>query len=459
MLIVGGYVRDLLLNAPSKDVDIEVYGLSYEQIKAILAPHFHVNFVGQSFGVLKVDQLIDVALPRRESKSGIGHKGFKIDNSPNVTYEEAFARRDFTINAIGMRLDGSFCDPYNGIEDIKRKTLRATSSAFKDDPLRVLRGMQMAARFGFTMDQTTIQYCRQVFNEFSTLSPERIYGEWEKWALKGEHPELGLEVLLETGWIQGFPYLAALVNCPQNPEYHPEGDVWTHTLGVCREAAVLLREYPRKLSNEERLAVMFAALCHDFGKPVVACRDETGALRSHGHAEIGAPMAEEFLLNMRAPLRVAALTRALVAEHMTCNSHSTLVSASAVRRLAKRLEPANIKLLSLLCQADALGCGAPMRYIDGVVDAHDWTPDELRAALKSGAVRFYCNNWLDVASELDLVEKSPKPILQGRYLLPLGIKPGAQIGKILNVAFEAQLDGLFDNVEDGIEYLRDNSVI
>ena len=193
-LLVGGFVRDSLLDIPSKDVDLEVYGLNYDQIVAALSvDHASVNLVGRSFGVVKVGQMLDVSMPRRESKSGMGHKGFAIDADPTMTPHEACARRDFTINAIGMRLDGSIFDPFDGRRDLQLGVLRATSRAFQDDPLRVLRGMQFAARFGLDMEAQTAAMCREMVGEYPTLSPERIWEEWRKWAAQGRYPGKGLE--------------------------------------------------------------------------------------------------------------------------------------------------------------------------------------------------------------------------------------------------------------------------
>ncbi|MCL2117096.1 MAG: hypothetical protein FWH27_01590, partial [Planctomycetaceae bacterium] len=230
---VGGSVRDHFLGQPNiKDIDIEVFGLNYDAMVKILSPHFRVNLVGRSFGTLKVDQQIDVSIPRRESKMGIGHKGFRVDSDPDMTFAEAAQRRDFTINAIGMKRDGTVVDPYHGVDDIRRKTLRATSDAFGEDPLRVLRGMQFAARFGFQLHPETTIICRSLRDEFVALSPERVWGEWEKWAKKSQFPSLGLRVLETTSWLDCFPELTALRGTPQHPLLHREGDVFEHVTAV-----------------------------------------------------------------------------------------------------------------------------------------------------------------------------------------------------------------------------------
>lgn len=456
VLIVGGFVRDVLLGIQSKDVDLEVYGLSYAEVERILAPHFRVNLVGQSFGVIKVENTVDVALPRRESKNGIGHKGFSVDARCDIEPAEAFSRRDFTINAIGMRLNGEFYDPFDGIGDLRRKLLRATSPAFKDDPLRVLRGMQFASRFGFSMDAQTVEFCKDVYDEYPTLSQERVYMEWEKWALKGLYPDLGLDVLLQTGWINAFPELAAIVGCPQNPQWHPEGDVWTHTKQVCCEMARSLKALESTLSSDERQALMFAALCHDFGKPSTTLSDENGVLRSYGHAEAGAPLAREFMTRMKAPFRIVDMVVPLVKNHMaTQGVPESGPSKRAVRRLALKLFPATIRLWALLCQADAFGCGVPERYLtrDSVPSVYD--PDSIRQERENHKIRFQADVWLSVAEKLEIKDTKPEQLIQGRDLIQLGIRPGPIFSKILNAVFERQLDGEFETKEDGQKVLQE----
>ncbi len=441
VMIVGGFVRDLLMDLTSKDIDIEVYGLPYEKIVRILKSCFHVNLVGKSFGVLKVDNEIDIALPRRESKMAPGHKGFDVNSDPFLDPRIAFSRRDFTINAIGMREDGSFYDPYGGIKDMNAKILRAVGPAFKDDPLRVLRGMQFAARFGFSMDEQTIQYSREVLPEFPMLSKERIYEEWKKWALKGIFPAVGLEVLRQTGWIECFPELAALVGCPQNPQWHPEGDVWTHTKNVCEQASAIIRSLSGTqdaFSEEDALVLMFAALGHDFGKPKTTAPDENGVLRSLGHASAGTSPAANFLYKMKTPISIIKKTIPLIREHMSAISpiYNKEISPKTARHLACRLDPASIRLWTRLCQADALGC-FPAGSDPG-----------------SAAIRFPVDLWLETALRLQIAENKPKPILQGRDLIKLGFQPGIQIGDLLKQAFQAQLNGEFDSLQGALDWLN-----
>ena len=440
-LLVGGCVRDALLGVASKDIDIEVYGINYDQIADALAPHFRVDRVGKSFGVLKAGRDIDIALPRTESKAGNGHTGFDVVSDPGLDPKAAFARRDFTINAIGLDSEGRLVDYYGGQADLERKILRATSPAFKDDPLRVLRGMQFASRFGMTIDEQTARFCRELIPEFKTLSAERIYDEWLKWALKGDFPSMGLDLLDAGGWTDVFSELSPLKTCRQNPAWHPEGDVWAHTKLVVNEAKKIIleaRQMDEPFSLEEETALMFAALCHDFGKPATTARDSSGVLRSHGHAETGVPLAETFLLRMKAPNRVIETVRPLVAEHMAILNTRKLGEPSprTVRRLAVRLAPANIRLWSALCQADALGC--------------------FPAATAKRTIRFQADVWLRAAEEARVKNTRPTPLLQGRDLIPLGVSPGPELGRILAAAYEAQLDGVFDTAESGVQWFLKN---
>ncbi len=435
ILIVGGGVRDHLLGRPLIDYDIEVYGLSYEKIAQSLAPYFKVNFVGKSFGILKVGNNIDIALPRTESKVGSGHTGFNVVPNPQLSPKEAFARRDFTINAIGMRLDGTIVDYYGGEQDLRKKILRATSPAFKDDPLRVLRGMQFASRFGMTTEETTIRYCRELLPEFSTLSAERIFEEWHKWAIRGKYPSLGLELLHQTGWITPFQELSSLVGCPQNPQWHPEGDVWEHTKLVTNQMANYIQEEENKensLSDEEKTVLMFAALCHDFGKPVTTTCNPDGTIRSLGHASAGEPLARSFLMKMKTPLRIMEQVLPLVREHMAILNTQKLGEPSprTLRRLSARLAPATVKQWCAVCQTDALGCFPP--------------------ACNTKTIRFQADVWLRAAREAQVENQKPKPILLGRHLLENGLTPGPEMGIILKEAYEAQLDGLFGNLEEAI---------
>ena len=225
-LIVGGWVRDRLLGRQSKDVDLEVFGLSASRLLSLLQQFGKVETVGESFTVYKVGQL-DVALPRRESKVGRGHRGFDVTGDPHLSLAEAARRRDFTVNAISWDpLTGEYLDPWGGRADLDRKVLRAVDRrTFGEDSLRVLRAVQFAARFEFEIEAETRALCRGI--PLDDLPAERIWGEIEKLLLLPRRPSLGLEAARDLTVVDRlFPELSALVGCEQEPDWHPEGDVW-----------------------------------------------------------------------------------------------------------------------------------------------------------------------------------------------------------------------------------------
>jgi tRNA nucleotidyltransferase (CCA-adding enzyme) len=214
-VVVGGKVRDAFLGRDSKDVDIEVLGGTHPDAieRALRNSGLKVDAVGKAFGVLKVTarngEDFDVSFPRSESKAGVGHKGFEIKVDPTLSPEQAFARRDFTINAMGRTQSGELIDPFGGQADLKAKVLRHTSAAFGEDPLRVLRGVQFAGRFRMTMDPATAELSRSLKPEFNTIAKERIWSEFEKMASKGVAPSRSITVLKQTGWDEFFPEFGA----------------------------------------------------------------------------------------------------------------------------------------------------------------------------------------------------------------------------------------------------------
>lgn len=430
VLMVGGCVRDKLLGLPVKDIDLEVYGLSYEQIvQRLRRKGFRLGLVGKQFAVIKVGPDIDVSIPRRENKTGTGHKGFAIEADPSMTFADAAARRDFTINAIGEDFEGRLTDPFNGTADLKKKILRATGPAFAEDPLRVLRGMQLAARFDLQMDAQTIEQCRHMADEFPTIARERLWVEWEKWATKSSVPARGLEVLRATGWIRFFPEIDSLIDVPQDPQWHPEGDCFVHTLHVCNAAARIAERDGNP--PDLRALLLFSALCHDFGKALTTQQNDQGRWIAPEHAPRGVPLAESFLQRIHSPLALIERVRPLVAEHMVhIFTMDETPSDRAVRRLANRLHPASIRMLSQVIEADHSG----------------------RPPLPAGNP---FTAWLEVAAKVAAAEKRPTPILMGRHLLARGHKPGPEMGEILKSAFEAQLDGTFETLEGALKWLEE----
>jgi tRNA nucleotidyltransferase (CCA-adding enzyme) len=437
--LVGGGVRDWLLGLEPKDFDIEVAGADYESLVRVLAPFGDADLVGRSFGVVKLRLAgveYDFSLPRRESKTGAGHRGFAIAPDPTLSDADAGARRDFTINAIAYDpLTETIIDPHNGRADLQARILRHTSPAFVEDPLRVLRAMQFAARFDLTLAPETAALCRTIAGAFSELPVERIWGEWDKWSVKSTVPSRGIAVLEQTGWIAHFPEIAAMAGVPQEPEWHPEGDVLTHTKH-CLDALARLQEWD-KSDPARRRCLMLAVLAHDFGKPSTTIRAERrGALRwtSPGHEEAGGPLAETFLRRIGAPLALIDWVRPLVLHHLAHHHGQAEFTASAVRRLARKLAPATIDDLCVVMWADHLG-------------RPPFVPPESEVRIQ--ALR-------DMAHALAVQNNAPRPLILGRHLVELGLAPGPQFKSILDAAFEAQLEGAFTDEAGGRKWLAEH---
>lgn len=418
VLMVGGCVRDRLMGVESKDIDVEVYGLPYQEIVNALSG-IKLDLVGESFAVVKLTDLgIDVSIPRRDNKSGVGHRGFDIAIDPSMTPKEAASRRDFTINSLAMDSNGNIYDFFNGMYDIEKKILRATSDAFEEDPLRVLRGMQFAGRFGMTMDHDTIQMCQDISDEFDAIPKERVWEEWNKWAVKSLYPSMGLDVLFLTWWASYFKEIWNLNSLPQDSTWHPEGDVLTHTKLVCDQIPRLTTD----CNDYFKSVLMFAALCHDMGKVVTTKVNEEGRIVSPEHDKMGVPIAEEFLKSIGSPIDLIDKVKPLVAEHMVhINGEPT---PRAVRRLSNRLAPhSSINLLSIIIEADHSG----------------------RPPLPKGNPFL---PWLEVAKEVKVEDGKPEPILMGRHLIEMGMKPGKEFGTILEKVYQLQLDGVVTNLEE-----------
>ena len=428
-LYVGGWVRDRLIGRESKDIDLEVYGIEADRLRALLAEIGPVNTVGQSFTVYKVGG-VDVSLPRTESKQGRGHRGFVVTGDPWMPVEEAARRRDFTINAIAWDpRDNEYIDPFGGRRDLERRRLRVVDPAtFGDDSLRVLRGVQLAARFELTPDDATARICRGI--ALDDLPAERIRGEMEKLLLQARRPSLGFELALDLGVVERlFPELAALVGCEQEPEWHPEGDVWVHTLMVVDQARARIDD----LDHPQQLTLMLAAVCHDLGKPATTELVD-GRIRSRGHEEAGVPPTRDFLdrldVHTLAGYDVRHQVLGLVAHHLKpgmWHRGADPVGDGAFRRLARKVD---LELLARLSAADCLGrtgdfdCAATL----------DWFIDRARA--------------------LGVEHEAPAPLLLGRHLLQMGLSPGPEIGRILKAVYERQLDGEVMSLEDARDAAR-----
>jgi tRNA nucleotidyltransferase (CCA-adding enzyme) len=428
-LIVGGWVRDRLMGRPSKDIDVEVYGLASESLKTLLQQFGSVNTVGESFTVYKVADL-DVSLPRRESKTGRGHKGFTVEGDPALSPVEAARRRDFTINAIAWDpLEDHYIDPFGGRQDLERRLLRAVDAAtFGDDSLRVLRATQFAARFDFTLDAGTRELCRRI--PVDDLPAERIWGEIEKLLLRAVRPSIGFTLALELSIVERlFPELDALVGCPQEPEWHPEGDVWVHTLLVIDGARARIDD----LGYPEQVTVMLGAVCHDLGKPATTAFVD-GRIRSLDHEEQGVPPSRALLdrLNVHSMqgYDVRRQVLGIVANHLKPGMFAKAqppVGDGAYRRLAQKVD---LELLARVAKADCEGRGGG--FDCSAMDA-----------------------FLERARALGVEHAAPDPLVKGRHLLDLGVRPGPAVGEVLRQVYERQLDGTVADFESAMALARE----
>ena len=429
-LLVGGCVRDALLGREPKDWDVEVYGVGPANLRALLGRFGRVDAVGEAFTVYKLGHDLDVSLPRRERKAGRGHRGFVIEGDPAMSFDEAARRRDFTLNAILFDpLTEEHLDPYDGRRDLERRLLRAVApETFVEDSLRVLRAAQLAARFRLDIEPATVELCRSI--DLADLPAERVWGELEKLLLQAERPSVGFEWLAKLNATpQLFPEVHALVGVPQDSEWHPEGPVDIHTFLTLDRARELVDDLP----YAKRVAVMLAALCHDFGKPATT-EFTDGRTRSRGHDEAGVAPTVSFLDRLKIytldGYDVRSQVVALVRDHLKPGEFyrkRAEVTDGAFRRLARRCE---LDLLYRVARADSLGRNAPWVAREKWYDAaaQEW--------------------FIERARELSVERRAPAAILMGRHLLEMGLKPSPRVGEIARAVYEMQLDGRVRTLEE-----------
>ncbi|MBR3794514.1 MAG: HD domain-containing protein [Clostridia bacterium] len=410
-LLVGGCVRDGLLGIPCYDIDCEVHGVERDALLPLLREFGEIDASGEQYGIFTIKGVgIDIALPRREKRTGPGHRDFAVEVNPQLTPDQAAARRDFTVNAI-MRdaLTGEYIDPYGGMKDLQDGVLRAMPGAhFEEDPLRVLRGAQFAARFHLTPDAKTIERMKNM--PLDRLSAARVLDETKKALLKADCPDVFFRVLRDADALEPwFHELAALDGVPQNPRYHPEGDAFEHTMLVLRAAAEV------RCRMRDPLEFMLACLTHDLGKAVSTRKNEKGAWQSIGHERTGVPLVYNLLLRLGLSKAMIAYAQNMCALHMrlhTCYHGTARVSRSNILFD----ESTSPEELGWLVVCDSRGTGKPR----GEADAEEAF---IRARLDAYA------------------EAVKRPMPDAKMLMDAGAMPGPALGRALREARRLVLSG------------------
>ena len=408
---VGGFVRDRLMGRPGKDVDIEVHGLRPEALRAILDSLGERTEMGASFGIYGLRHCtLDIAMPRRERATGRGHRDFSVDVDPFLGAREAARRRDFTVNAMMEDvLTGEVLDPFGGQRDLSARVLRHVDDrSFPEDPLRVLRAARFAAGLGFSVAPETVALCRRV--DLSALPRERVLEELKRALLESAAPSGFFRVLREMEQLGAwFPEVLSLAGVPQEPDFHPEGDAFEHTLHVLDEAAKL------RGGARHPLVFLLSALCHDFGKAETTARGEDGRIHAYGHEAAGVPLAERFLSRLTDERTILQGVPNLVGLHMRPGS---LTGQQAGRKSYMRLFDAAIcpEDLILLFTADRLGSGAD--------------PENRRAEEK-------------LYAELDVYRaRMAEPWITAKDLMEAGVPAGPLYSEALGYAKKLHLAGV-----------------
>jgi len=453
-LVVGGIVRDALLGRETHDADVEVYGVPAAVLESLLDTLFpgRVNTVGRSFGIFKIALAgadLDVSLPRTESKSGTGHRGFEVTGDPYLRFEEAARRRDFSVNALAYDpLTAEVLDAHGGTADLEARILRAVDlRSFPDDPLRVWRAFQLAARLGFRVEAGTKRLLAEIVarGELAELSRERVTDELRK-LLTAETPSAGLVLAKEVGaLVATFPEIEALASTPQDPEWHPEGDVWTHTLMVVDAAAAVVGRNAWGLEDPEPTHVLLGALLHDVGKPATTERvlkDGRWRIVSPRHEAEGEAPARAVLDRLsfgeaaergalaivRWHLSPGALFYGLERGELDLRSYT-----NAVRKVLKRIHPVRWQVLLAACEADWRG-----RKLEAVASL-PFDP----------GVRF-----AEAVSRERLDLEPARPLVLGRDVLALGVSPGPEVGRLIELVEAARDRGDIRERDEALDLLK-----
>ncbi|MCX5924947.1 MAG: HDIG domain-containing protein [Candidatus Dependentiae bacterium] len=417
-LLVGGAPRDLVLGVAVKDLDIEVHGLSIESVETVLRSYGPVSTVGKSFGVLRIHGLdVDWSLPRSDNA---GRKP-QVTIDPSMSLKQAFMRRDVTMNAMGIDvLTVEFIDFFGGLQDIQDKVLRVPNEhLFKEDPLRFYRVMHFVGRFEMVPDEQLNRLCASM--DISAVSVERIEQEFEKLLLKSRRPSLGIRWLQERGrLVDIIPELAVLHDVPQDKQWHPEGNVFEHSMQAL-DACAHIESGHDDNDTHKKLISMYAALLHDIGKATTTQYSD-GRWRSVGHEHAGAVLVGQVLRRITYKKDLVTGVKVLVKYHMV---PMQLIASDApqasYKRLAVKLAPyATLHMLGLLCLADKRGrnpvCQEPLK---------DDVPE--------------VTLFVQCCQKAQVLIAVEKPLLLGRDLVGL-VASGPEMGRLLKCAYNIQLD-------------------
>ncbi len=434
-VVVGGSIRDHFLGIESGDFDLEVYGVAdLAWLQKQLSGVVETQSVGKSFGVLKFRHnncSFDIALSRREEKCGSGHRGFTVTFDPDMEYADSSRRRDFTINSMGYDIESAeLLDPHGGLKDLENRVLREVdASTFVEDPLRVYRAVQLCARFDLKPTKECEALCCDMVQRgaLEELSKERIYEEFKKLLLKSPKPSIGFELMRSFGVLRYFPELEAIIGVPQDPKWHPEGDVWIHTM-------MSIDVMAKERSGDEKLdlKLMFAILCHDLGKATTTTIHPNW-VSAKKHEIVGVGLSELFMYRLCDEHSFVESILPLVRHHLAptqlFNQNS---KAPAIRRLATKV---NIEELVQVARADSLG-RTTTTALEGSYVAGDWL--------------------LEMAKKLDVKNRPLPNLLKGRDLIELGYTPSKLFGEILHTVYEMQLSGDLKSKNEALEYVKNN---
>jgi len=400
---VGGVVRDAIMGVDCKDIDIEVYGISPQTLREIIAGHGELLEKGASFGVLGLRHSdLDIAMPRTERRTGDKHTDFDVTVDPFLSTREASMRRDFTINAMMQNvLTGEIVDHWHGREDLENRVIRCVNEqTFREDALRVFRAAQFAARLDAGIDDDTLALCADI--DVTQISVERVFEEMSKALLKAERPSVFFRELRRMDHLKEFfPEIAACIGVEQNPRFHPEGDVFEHTMLVIDCAAKL------RGRAKEPLMFMISALMHDLGKIVATEVQEDGKITAYGHEVLGLPTVERQLRRLTNHQKLIEYVLNQTELHMRPNKLAQSNSRKKKTRMLFDLSVCPEDLI-LLSRADA----------SGKLDAPYNEENEryLRERLE------------------DYREIMKRPMVTGRDLMEAGLKPGEHFKALLQRA-------------------------